>query len=77
MFASALQIFQSDAEFLRQSLLQAALTGEAVEGEKDCYGQRYIVDFQCIRGERGATVRSSWIVLKGEDSPKLTTCFVL
>ena len=77
VFASALRLLQSDAEFLRSDLLKAALTGDAVVGERDEFGQRYILDFICWRGERHATVRSVWIVLPGEGFPRLTTCFVI
>lgn len=52
------------------------MTGDAVSGENDSYGQRYTLDFE-VRHERSAVVRSSWIVLTGEDFPRLTTCFVL
>jgi hypothetical protein len=76
-FASALEIVQSDAELLRQWLLRSALTGEAVPRESDQYGQRYVLDFECVKGERRAIVRSGWIVLSGEAYPRMTTCFVL
>ncbi len=77
VFASALGIVQTDAEYLRQELLEAALIGDALPGESDEYGQRYILDFRCVRGERYATVRSGWIIVAGEAFPRLTTCFVL
>ena len=77
VFASALQIGQSDADFLRTELLRAALTGLAFRDETDSYGQRFTLDFECIRDNRSAVVRSSWIVLTGEDFPRLITCFVL
>ena len=77
VFASALGIFQSDAEFLRQWLLQSALIGDAVRRESDEYGHRYVLDLECVRGDRRAVVRSSWIVLVDEEFPRLTTCFVL
>jgi hypothetical protein len=77
VFASALGIFQSDAEFLRMSLLNAAQTVNATPGEKDLYGERFTLDFECVHHERKAIVRSNWIVLTGEPFPRLTTCFVL
>jgi hypothetical protein len=77
VFASVLQILQSDAQLLRNELLQAALRQEALQAENDAYGQRYIVDFECTKGERAAMVRSGWIILTNEDFPRLTTCFVL
>lgn len=77
VFASALQIFQSDADLLRTNIMEAATTVNAAAGDNDCYGQRYTLDFECIRTDRRAVVRTSWIVLTGEDFPRLTTCFVL
>jgi hypothetical protein len=77
VFAAALHINQSDSEFLRDRLLEAALTGEAVLDKRDEFGQRYILDFECVMGVRHARVRSAWIVLAGENFPRLTTCFVL
>lgn len=77
VFAAALDIRQTDAEFLRQRLAEAALTVQAVEGEHDGYGQRYILDFECVGVGRRAKVRSAWIILTSETFPRLTTCFVL
>jgi Domain of unknown function (DUF6883) len=67
----------ADADVLRQALLNAALFGEAVEGNRDDYGQRYVVDFE-LGGPKGrATVRSSWIILHREGIPRMTSCYVL
>ena len=77
VFAAALQIYQADAEFLRRQLLSAAATGDAILGRRDAFGQCYLLDFECVGGEQRALVRSGWIVLAGEDFPRLTTCFVL
>ena len=77
VFASALNLHQGDAEFLRTQLLEAAKMSDAIAGEVDEYGQRYLVDFECQKGSRRAFVRSAWIVLKGEDFPRLATCYVL
>jgi hypothetical protein len=77
VFASALQMTQRDAEFLREQLLEAALRGNATTGEADEYGRRYKVDFECIRYGRRGTIRSGWIVRRGEDFPRLITCYVI
>jgi hypothetical protein len=58
-------------------LLEAALVGDAGLGEADEYGQRYSLDFECVRGSRRALVRSAWLVLKAEDFPRFSTCYVL
>ncbi len=77
VFLSALGLLQSDADFLRAALLRAAREEDAVPGEADAFGVRYTVYFSLARGDRQARVRSSWIILRGESAPRLTTCFVL
>jgi|SRR5579859_3783564 len=77
VFASALGIYQENADILRQALLIAAVRNEAVAGEHDKFGRRYMLDFEMIGPAGSASVRSSWIVLAGEDCPRLTSCYVL
>jgi hypothetical protein len=77
VFATTLGLMQSDAEFLREALLQAAREAETLVGESDEYGDRFTVDFELNRGNRRAVVRSAWIVLRDETAPRLTSCFVL
>jgi hypothetical protein len=76
-FASAFGLMQTDAEFLRQELIRAAGAADAVESEPDEYGRRYIVDFELAWNDRRAVVRSAWIIRRGEEFPRLTTCYVL
>jgi hypothetical protein len=76
VFATALGLTASDAELLRDALLQAAVTEEATPTEQDAFGQRYIFDVR-MQGPRGvAVVRSAWIVRTGEHLPRLTSCYV-
>jgi hypothetical protein len=77
VFAAALGLIASDAEELRDAPLIAARTHDAIPTERDEYGQRYVVDFIMTRQGRQARVRSSWIVRRGEDFPRLTSCYVL
>ena len=77
VFVSALRIRQTDAEWLQEKLLAVALEQDAVPGEADKYGHRYIVDFECVHQEHRATVRSGWIIRCGETIPRLRTCYVL
>jgi hypothetical protein len=77
VFLSALGLGQGDADFLRSALLEAAQEKDAVPGEADQYGVRFTVDFLIAHGDREATVRSAWIILRGESAPRLTSCFVL
>jgi hypothetical protein len=77
VFAATVGLTAADAELLRQALLDAARTGEAIVGTADEYGQRYAVDFDFVRAGRRARIRSAWIVLTGEDFPRFTSCHVL
>jgi hypothetical protein len=77
VFAAALGITASNAAMLRDALLQAAQTKEAVASDRDEYGQRFVVDFTMDGPAGGAMVRSSWIVRTDENAPRLTSCFVL
>lgn len=67
----------ADAGFLKRKLLTVAREGEAEIGELDAYGQRYTVDFEMTTAFGVAPVRSGWIILQGEERPRLTTCFVI
>jgi hypothetical protein len=76
VFVAALNWTAENAEELQAMLKQAASTGEAELGERDIYGQRYVVDFP-VKGPHGdVLIRSAWIVRDGEDFPRLTTCYV-
>jgi hypothetical protein len=76
VFASV-GIREGDAEELRTDLLRAAANGEAQLGMLNEYGQRYIIDFDLVRQNRTVRIRSTWIVLTGQDLPRLTSSYVL
>jgi hypothetical protein len=77
VFAATLGLTAEHAEPLRDALLDAARREEATATEGDSYGQRYMIEFM-MSGPRGeARVHSSWIVRRGEDFPRLTTCYVI
>src|SRR5579864_8351301 len=77
VFASALGLTRADAEFLRRQLLLAARVGNATVAGRDEYGERYTIDFDLAHGTRRARVRSAWIILHSEGTPRLTSCYVL
>ena len=76
VFASALEITAKDADKLRARLLEIAASEDASVGELDLYGQRYTIDFEMETETRSAELRSSWIILRSETTPRLTTCYV-
>ena len=64
------------ADELRTALLKAAGTADAQPAASDRFGDRYVIEFE-IQGPRGGgIVKSTWIVRRGETSPRLTSCFV-
>ena len=75
VFASGLGLTHEDSEKLRGSLLQAARTEEVTPGEVDIYGQRYTLDVEITTEIGTAWVR--WVILREEEHPRLTTCYVL
>jgi hypothetical protein len=77
VFASVLGITADDAAELRSAMLAAVRVTEAIEGERDEYGQRYLVDFPMNHHVNEAMIRSAWIIRRGEDTPRLTSCYVL
>jgi hypothetical protein len=77
LFNSILGLTMEDAWILRNRLLDAAQNLDAVQGFEDCYGKRYIIDFIMITAVGQAKVRSTWIILRQEDFPRLTSCYII
>lgn len=77
LFSSIMGMTTDDAEELRQILLEVVKTHEARLGRQDEFGQRYTLDFSIEWQNRNATLRSGWIIERGSEIPKLTTCYPL
>ncbi len=77
VFAQALGLTAVHAEELQQNLLDAVRISEATFLERDDYGDRYRVDFVLARAGQECTVRSLWIVRRGDDIPRFVSCYVL
>lgn len=76
VFSDKLGLTAEDAGVLQSALLAAAREEVVIPGESDRFGRRFVVEL-LMEGPRGrATVRSAWIVLAGEDFPRLTSCYV-
>jgi hypothetical protein len=77
MFRSALSLERSDAELLRQTLLDGIRQIDAVELVSDSFGTRWRVDVPVERHNLRAVVRTIWIIRASEDFPRFVTCWVL
>lgn len=77
LFSSILSMVASDAEELRQILLEVVKTHEAQLRRQDEFGQRYTLDFVIEWQNRSATLRSGWIIEHDSEIPRLITCYPL
>lgn len=77
LFESFLGINRQNAQSLLEAIEKAAVSGDAVIGKLDKYGQRYAVDFACPGPGGTRTIRTAWIIRNGEDFPRLVTCFIV
>ncbi|MCA1615918.1 MAG: hypothetical protein LC800_17820 [Acidobacteria bacterium] len=77
VFRAALGLTADDAAWLRESILRA-VAGEEVESGPTAspFGDKYVVDITVGRGGRSAVVRTTWIIERGTDFPRLTSCYV-
>jgi hypothetical protein len=76
VFAATLGFSTSDAEKLLAMIVAAISTEEATTGATDEHGARYVVDFS-TQGLRGmVTIRTAWIVDRGETVPRMVSCYV-
>ena len=77
VFREALDLQRSDAAWLRDVLLEAARSNDAVEVAANPWGTHWRLDVTIRRHGRSAVVRTIWIVRTSEDLPKFITCWVL
>ncbi len=77
IFASLLRLTAEQSSKLQNAILSAARTEDAVLGEGDPFGQRYALDFGMTGPKGKVMVRSSWIIRKNEDFPRLTSCYII
>lgn len=77
VFKSALGLNQEDAEWLKMRILEGLENHEVVEKEATLYGRRFNVDVEIRKFDKKANVRTAWIIKNNEDTPRLTTCYVV
>jgi hypothetical protein len=75
-FFAALGFSRAAWPVLRTALLEVAICGEATIVAANAHGQKYEVR-SIIRGPAGgeAQIISIWIILNGEDFPRLVTAY--
>jgi len=77
VFRQALGITAADADWLRQTLLDAAAAVEATGTAAGAFGRQWRMDVPIARLGRAGMVRAVWIIRSGETIPRFVTCWVL
>jgi len=77
LFLSVLGMTANNAEELRRILLEVIKTHEVRLGRQDVFGQRYTLDCTIKWQSRSTTLRSGWLIERGSEIPRLTTCYPL
>jgi len=62
----------TDAEALKQALLEAAVSIDATKGGCVRHGTLYVVEFLWMQ----VLIRSIWMVRENEDFPRLVSCYI-
>lgn len=77
VFQSTLGFTVEDVARLRELILNAIITNDAEPRTPTPYGQRFVVDFNATGPLGTARIRTAWMVRNQEESPRLTSCYVL
>lgn len=78
VFESVLGITLSNRNVLRQAILAAAANSDQAEAVGDNgHGIVYLLRFPLVTAHRTAMILTAWIILHGEDFPRLVTCYIL
>jgi uncharacterized protein DUF6883 len=76
VFAASLGFTAADATKSRDLVLVAVLTHDSNVGLTDEHGDRYTVDFETHGLRDMVTIRTGWIIDRGETVPRLVSCYV-
>ncbi|PYS83981.1 MAG: hypothetical protein DMF67_06850 [Acidobacteria bacterium] len=76
VFKAALGLTAGDLKWLREKILMAVQSEEAIARPASPFGIHF-VDILIEREGRKALVRTAWIIEYGTDFPRLTSCYVL
>ena len=78
VFASVLRISLANRDILRRAILSAAKNSDQAESRgNNGHGEGFVLRFPLATAKGSATVLTAWIVLNGEDFPRLTTCYIV
>lgn len=78
VFESVLGITRANADVLGAAIRSAAALSDEAEARGDNgFGDVFNLRFVMTSGGGSATIMTAWIVLRNEDFPRLTTCYIV
>jgi hypothetical protein len=78
VFESLLGITRGNQGLLADALHKAAADStEAISMGDQGFGETFEIRFSLATDKGKATVLSAWIIRRGEDFPRLVTCFII
>ncbi len=77
VFSSVLGLKKENADYLINAIRTAILINDAVKQSESAFGIKYSVEFDLIFKKKIARVRTGWLIEKGNNIPRLITCFIL
>jgi hypothetical protein len=77
VFSSVLGLKKENADYLINAIRAAILINDAVKQSESAFGIKYSVEFDLIFKKKIARVRTGWLIEKGNNIPRLITCFIL
>lgn len=77
VFKSALNYGLENFTELKNAILAGVNTERATLTHSNQYGNYYVLDLWIMNHPKQARVRTSWIVKRDEDFPRLTSCYII
>jgi len=78
VFESVLGITLGNQQVLRDAILSAAANSDDAEPLGDNgHGIVYLLRFPAATAHRTVMILTAWVILHGEDFPRLVTCYIL
>jgi hypothetical protein len=77
VFREVLGLTRGDAIWLRDAMLAAAESEDAILMTSDSWGDQWRIDTQITRQRHTVMVTSLWIIRTGEFRPRFVSCWVL
>ncbi|MFN0049012.1 MAG: DUF6883 domain-containing protein [Cytophagales bacterium] len=76
LFQKVFGLNEYHAEILKEQILDNLAMFSALQKEENVYGKKYSVLMKISIFGKVGTIQTGWIIEKGTDFPRLTSCYV-